>query len=295
MGEVRGTGEAGGTRDTDLDQENIMWGCGLTSRVGSRLRSSRARPASWAYLGCALGIAARAWAWFCGEQGQRHSQSGGSSHIPRPVNEAFELAGWRVPSRVGEREREGSCRCLSVARASSSPASTVGVPSRTDDTSMTITAAAAAAAYTPAPRASTPTSARSRLPTTNNTQNRDGCRRVPAFSRPQDLRRSGRRLASTSDGAGDAFSSSSSPWWAALAQVHILVFYPETEKEAIYTNSRRSEDFAANDFVAFESVKAGSSPSISLLYALHVLLNQLQCLNYSTFGVTSWDDLSWVQ
>ena len=168
-----------------------------------------------------------------------------------------ELAGyWRVPS-AGQASKILLGVCLSLRQFLPHQFLTYEVRSASPrDTSMTITAAATAAAYTPAPRASTPTSARSKLATTDNTQNRVGYRRVPAFSRPQDLRRSGARLASTSDGAGDA-ASSSSPWWAALAQVHILVFYPETEKEAIYTNSRRSEDFAANEFVAFESLKAG--------------------------------------
>lgn len=57
-------------------------------------------------------------------------------------------------------------------------------------------------------------------------------------------------------------SSSSSAWWELLREVHILVFNAETEREAIYTTSRRSGEFAANDFVAFESMQDALRASV---------------------------------
>ena len=54
------------------------------------------------------------------------------------------------------------------------------------------------------------------------------------------------------------FSSSSAPWWSLLDRVHILVFNPEEPDEAVYTTSRRTDDAASNDFVAFESLQDAS-------------------------------------
>ena len=53
-------------------------------------------------------------------------------------------------------------------------------------------------------------------------------------------------------------SSSSAPWWSLLDRVHILVFNPEEPDEAVYTTSRRTDDAASNDFVAFESLQDAS-------------------------------------
>jgi hypothetical protein len=44
--------------------------------------------------------------------------------------------------------------------------------------------------------------------------------------------------------------------------VHVLVFNPETDAEALYTTSRRDGDFAANDFVAFESLQDATRASV---------------------------------
>jgi len=43
-----------------------------------------------------------------------------------------------------------------------------------------------------------------------------------------------------------------------------LVFNPDTEREAIYTTSRRSADFAANDFVAFEAVADAARAAVRI-------------------------------
>ena len=44
--------------------------------------------------------------------------------------------------------------------------------------------------------------------------------------------------------------------------MHVLVFNPETDEEALYTTSRRDGDFAANDFVAFESLQDATRASV---------------------------------
>ena len=44
--------------------------------------------------------------------------------------------------------------------------------------------------------------------------------------------------------------------------MHVLVFNPETDEEALYTTSRRDGDFAANDFVAFESLRDATRASV---------------------------------
>ena len=46
--------------------------------------------------------------------------------------------------------------------------------------------------------------------------------------------------------------------------MHILVFNPETDEEALYTTSRRDADFAANDFVAFESLRDATRASVAV-------------------------------
>ena len=43
-----------------------------------------------------------------------------------------------------------------------------------------------------------------------------------------------------------------------------MVFNPDTEREAIYTTSRRSADFAANDFVAFEAVADAARAAVRI-------------------------------
>ena len=62
--------------------------------------------------------------------------------------------------------------------------------------------------------------------------------------------------------ASSSEDASTSPWWASLPAVHVLVFNPETDEEALYTTSRRDGDFAANDFVAFESLRAATRASV---------------------------------
>jgi hypothetical protein len=44
--------------------------------------------------------------------------------------------------------------------------------------------------------------------------------------------------------------------------VHVLVFHPESDDEALYTVSRRDGDFAANDFVAFQSLRDATRASV---------------------------------
>ena len=46
--------------------------------------------------------------------------------------------------------------------------------------------------------------------------------------------------------------------------VHILVFSPETEDEAVYTTSRRDGDTAANSFVAFEDLRDATRASVAV-------------------------------
>lgn len=62
--------------------------------------------------------------------------------------------------------------------------------------------------------------------------------------------------------ASSSEDASTSPWWASLPAVHVLVFNPETDEEALYTTSRRDGDFAANDFVAFESLRDATRASV---------------------------------
>ena len=62
----------------------------------------------------------------------------------------------------------------------------------------------------------------------------------------------------SSDDDARSSSSSSAPWWSLLDRVHILVFNPEAPDEAVYTTSRRTDDAASNDFVAFESLQDAS-------------------------------------
>ena len=62
--------------------------------------------------------------------------------------------------------------------------------------------------------------------------------------------------------ASSSEDASTSPWWASLPAVHVLVFNPETDEEALYTTSRRDGDFAANDFVAFESLQDATRASV---------------------------------
>lgn len=62
--------------------------------------------------------------------------------------------------------------------------------------------------------------------------------------------------------ASSSDDASTSPWWASLPAVHVLVFNPETDEEALYTTSRRDGDFAANDFVAFESLQDATRASV---------------------------------
>ena len=62
--------------------------------------------------------------------------------------------------------------------------------------------------------------------------------------------------------ASSSEDASTSPWWASLPAVHVLVFNPETDEEALYTPSRRDGDFAANDFVAFESLRDATRASV---------------------------------
>lgn len=104
------------------------------------------------------------------------------------------------------------------------------------------------------------------LPTTTTTWYRMGDAR--GAPRGWSRGRGGRsdRLAATGDDDGEMddtpSSSSSSAWWELLREVHILVFNAETEREAIYTTSRRSGEFAANDFVAFESMQDALRASV---------------------------------
>lgn len=81
---------------------------------------------------------------------------------------------------------------------------------------------------------------------------------VPAAgtSRGRALRRATRLPSSSGDDV------STSPWWASLPEVHVLVFNPESPSEALYTVSRRDGDFAANDFVAFESLQDATRASV---------------------------------
>lgn len=46
--------------------------------------------------------------------------------------------------------------------------------------------------------------------------------------------------------------------------VHILVFSPETEDEAVYTTSRRDGDTATNSFVAFEDLRDATRASVAV-------------------------------
>ena len=62
--------------------------------------------------------------------------------------------------------------------------------------------------------------------------------------------------------ASSSDEASTYPWWASLPAVHVLVFNPETDEEALYTTSRRDGDFAANDFVAFESLRDATRASV---------------------------------
>jgi len=55
-----------------------------------------------------------------------------------------------------------------------------------------------------------------------------------------------------------------SPWWHSLPVVHILVFSPETEDEAVYTTSRRDGDTATNSFVAFEDLRDATRASVAV-------------------------------
>jgi hypothetical protein len=78
-------------------------------------------------------------------------------------------------------------------------------------------------------------------------------------------RRGARSIRRASSGGDDAISpSNDAPWWASLPEVHILVFNPETDEEALYTTSRRDADFAANDFVAFESLRDATRASVAV-------------------------------
>ena len=77
--------------------------------------------------------------------------------------------------------------------------------------------------------------------------------------------RGARSIRRASSGGDDAISPSNDvPWWASLPEVHILVFNPETDEEALYTTSRRDADFAANDFVAFESLRDATRASVAV-------------------------------
>ena len=64
--------------------------------------------------------------------------------------------------------------------------------------------------------------------------------------------------------AGGDSSDVVQPWWHSLPVVHILVFSPETEDEAVYTTSRRDGDTAANSFVAFEDLRDATRASVAV-------------------------------
>ena len=81
------------------------------------------------------------------------------------------------------------------------------------------------------------------VPATGTSRGRASRRRTRVFSSPAD-------------------PGSSSPWWASLQDVHVLVFHPESDDEALYTVSRRDGDFAANDFVAFQSLRDATRASV---------------------------------
>jgi hypothetical protein len=81
------------------------------------------------------------------------------------------------------------------------------------------------------------------VPATGTSRGRASRRRTRVFSSPAD-------------------PGSSSPWWASLPAVHVLVFHPESDDEALYTVSRRDGDFAANDFVAFQSLRDATRASV---------------------------------
>lgn len=81
------------------------------------------------------------------------------------------------------------------------------------------------------------------VPATGTSRGRASRRRTRVFSSPAD-------------------PGSSSPWWASLQDVHVLVFHSESDDEALYTVSRRDGDFAANDFVAFQSLRDATRASV---------------------------------
>ena len=88
-----------------------------------------------------------------------------------------------------------------------------------------------------------------------------------AFRRRARLRRatptSVRRSRVVAHAGGDS-SDVVTPWWHSLPVVHILVFSPETEDEAVYTTSRRDGDTAANSFVAFEDLRDATRASVAV-------------------------------
>ena len=88
-----------------------------------------------------------------------------------------------------------------------------------------------------------------------------------AFRRPARLRRATPtsiwRSRVVAHAGGDS-SDVVQPWWHSLPVVHILVFSPETEDEAVYTTSRRDGDTAANSFVAFEDLRDATRASVAV-------------------------------
>ena len=88
-----------------------------------------------------------------------------------------------------------------------------------------------------------------------------------AFRRRALLRRASptsvRRSRVVAHAGGDS-SDVVSPWWHSLPVVHILVFSPETEDEAVYTTSRRDGDRATNSFVAFEDLRDATRASVAV-------------------------------
>ena len=88
-----------------------------------------------------------------------------------------------------------------------------------------------------------------------------------AFRRPALLRRATPisiwRSRVVAHAGGDS-SDVVQPWWHSLPVVHILVFSPETEDEAVYTTSRRDGDTAANSFVAFEDLRDATRASVAV-------------------------------
>ena len=100
------------------------------------------------------------------------------------------------------------------------------------------------------------------------------CRRVARSPRPVPSRfvvvrgsvaspTSVRRSRVVAHAGGDS-SDVVTPWWHSLPVVHILVFSPETEDEAVYTTSRRDGDTAANSFVAFEDLRDATRASVAV-------------------------------